>query len=561
MIVIGLSPIGLDSVVGPDDIEAIESPILVVGLSEIGERRSVGAAEISTSGNLSDSQLLYIRGFNSLSDDQTAFVHGFNNLSDNQIGFIHGLSTISGTKALFVYGADIISDFQNAYIYSAVSAEGSQLAHIRAFINEFDPFINMKAYIQGHATSFNISDSQSAYISFIINQLTASKGITVVSPAIIMRLLTKDGNADPNTNILDDSASINNDGRILNMPVWIEGPYQAPAPVTPPPPPPSSQAYRQLGVYKGGFPASGNGAFTAFQTQLLGGATVRISETFVGRSFSAIKTGDGIYPAWKSWLDQGNRNMVHSVAMIPHYGPDGTWATKKGTDAEVSAALANGAAGTYDSHWVAFAQNIVAAGLGSAIIRLGWEFNGGWYAWRAGANPTAWVAYWKRIVDIIRTYAPNILIDWNASGSTNSFFIRNGSGTNVGTLESVYPGNSYVDIIGVDMYDQHASRTKVNAWNQVTSPALENWRVMAINKGKPLSIPEWGTWSAERNTVDADNDYYIKKMHEFIEANNVIYHMYFDVTADDGDHRITTPTAFPQAAAAFKALTWRTSRV
>ena len=42
--------------------------------------------------------------------------------------------------------------------------------------------------------------------------------------------------------------------------------------------------------------------------------------------------------------------------------------------------------GAYDAYWHEFGTVISSYGLGRSIIRLGWEFNGNWYAWQA-TNP------------------------------------------------------------------------------------------------------------------------------------------------------------------------------
>ena len=37
-------------------------------------------------------------------------------------------------------------------------------------------------------------------------------------------------------------------------------------------------------------------------------------------------------------------------------------------------------------------------GFADATIRLGWEFNGNWFAWAASNDPAAFITYWQRIV-------------------------------------------------------------------------------------------------------------------------------------------------------------------
>jgi hypothetical protein len=77
--------------------------------------------------------------------------------------------------------------------------------------------------------------------------------------------------------------------------------------------------------------------------------------------------------------------------------------------------------------------------------------------------------------------------------------------------ESCYPGDSYVDEIGVDVYDWtqnnsagaqiypgNAAGTTTAQQQQVLDimltqwDSLRGWYSLALNHGKPLSFPEWG---------------------------------------------------------------------
>jgi hypothetical protein len=62
--------------------------------------------------------------------------------------------------------------------------------------------------------------------------------------------------------------------------------------------------------------------------------------------------------------------------------------------------LAQGATGAYNSYYVTLAQTLVAAGESNAYLRLGWEFDGSWYAWNA-TTPSAeasYATYFQQIV-------------------------------------------------------------------------------------------------------------------------------------------------------------------
>jgi beta-mannanase len=67
--------------------------------------------------------------------------------------------------------------------------------------------------------------------------------------------------------------------------------------------------------------------------------------------------------------------------------------------------LAAGATGAYYSYFLTLAQTLVASGQSSAYLRLGWEFDGGWYAWSAAnaAQEASYATYFQQIVTAMRS--------------------------------------------------------------------------------------------------------------------------------------------------------------
>ena len=80
--------------------------------------------------------------------------------------------------------------------------------------------------------------------------------------------------------------------------------------------------------------------------------------------------------------------MTFSIPMLP---ADGT------------SSLVAGAIGAYDTTFATIAKTMINAGFSTAIVRLGWEFNGNWQPWFAGANPKAFIAYYRRIVRVMQS--------------------------------------------------------------------------------------------------------------------------------------------------------------
>jgi hypothetical protein len=134
-----------------------------------------------------------------------------------------------------------------------------------------------------------------------------------------------------------------------------------------------------------------------------------------------------------------------------------------------------------------------------------------------------------------------------------------------------WPGDQFVDVVGVDYYDwdRATDQTKWDAAFNKTGtyggPAgIGAWQAFAKQHGKPISLPEWGT-DGEGPT---DDPFFIQKMNEFFRANagtgpgQVWYEIYFDCTGyvkAGGETFLIFPEAdskVPQSAAMYKSLKW-----
>jgi Glycosyl hydrolase family 26 len=211
------------------------------------------------------------------------------------------------------------------------------------------------------------------------------------------------------------------------------------------------------------------------------------------------------------------------------------------------------AAGTYDSYFTTFARNLNAAGRADSIIRLGWEFNGNWYAWSA-YDPTTYIAAFRHVVAVLRAADPRLSIDWN--GNLGSSQCGNDP------LTTLYPGDGYVDIVGLDAYDtKWAGVTSLTAFDQWTkqSRGLNAWYAFAVQHHKPFSVPEWGviTNSTTSSLGEGDNPVYIHGMFNWFQAHaaGLAYEAYFnDPYNADTANSFEGPDQMPASAAAYASL-------
>jgi hypothetical protein len=251
-----------------------------------------------------------------------------------------------------------------------------------------------------------------------------------------------------------------------------------------------------------------------------------------------------------AWLTGGWKGSGYTLSLGVPMIPTNSNNVAQGT-------LALGATGTYNAYFVTLAKALVAGGDAHAYLRLGWEFDGNWSAWQA-LTPTAeasYALYFDQIVTAMRSVKGQAFsFVWNPDGTA---FVGGtaGSGYNVSLA---YPGNSFVNVIGVDIYDQTwvTPQTPANAWSSTTSPALVAAKSFASAHGKPLAFCEWGVAIRSDGHGLGDDPLFINNMAAFMmnPANNVSYESYFNFNTlpIGGDTNADlTGGSFPNSLAAF----------
>jgi hypothetical protein len=241
-------------------------------------------------------------------------------------------------------------------------------------------------------------------------------------------------------------------------------------------------------------------------------------------------------PGWfaNQWRGTGKK-LVITVEMLP--AGDG------------STTIQQGASGAYNYHYANLARNIVGYGFGDAILRVGHEFNC-CYAWgnQAANDPQAYINYFRQIVTTMRSVpGANFTFDWNPILGQNKL-----------APDRAYPGDAYVDVIGMDTYDDAILGADVyTRWNNFrTMPYGLNWlKSFSSAHGKPMSFPEWAptfrptAWARS----GGDNAWFIEQMFNFIQTENVLYAVIYN--HDNAEyHTDLLNGTFPNASAKFRQL-------
>lgn len=217
--------------------------------------------------------------------------------------------------------------------------------------------------------------------------------------------------------------------------------------------------------------------------------------------------------------------------------------------------LAVGATGAYNKYYVTLARTLVSSGESSAYLRLGYEFDGDWDAWEAltpGAEAN-YAAYFRQIVTAMRSVpGEDFQFVWNPDAEA---FTTSGY-----SVTAAYPGNAYVNDIGLDIFDQSwvSPQNPTNSWTSSYLPALTAARQFSATQGKPIFICEWGVTIRSDGHGLGNDPLYIDNMIAWMKdpANDVVAESYFDYDTlpSGGDTNAQlTGGSFPDSLAAFIA--------
>lgn len=177
--------------------------------------------------------------------------------------------------------------------------------------------------------------------------------------------------------------------------------------------------------------------------------------------------------------------------------------------------------GDFNSHATELGTELVAAGLQNSVLRLGAEMNGPWEVDFMGTTTqeqNLWAQCFANEVTGLRAATgEHFLIDWNPNACYQNVPFAN-----------FYPGNSSVDIMGLDLYDVgcDAPTTALTFSQLANEPdGLTALEAFATAQGKPMSFPEWGLES----TPSGDDAGYMDGIGSAVDNGDFAFQEYFDI--------------------------------
>ncbi len=297
-----------------------------------------------------------------------------------------------------------------------------------------------------------------------------------------------------------------------------------------------------------------------------GVAAIERYEGFLGRRVDYVL--DFMLESPSSWAQFEAGHLTASADVSAWVGQLGARRLVLGVPACcMGAGWADEEAGRNDSHWKALGSRLVSLGLGDAVLRIAREMNAAWYRWavREGGQ-TTYIRGYQHVLSVLRAIpGASFRFCWNP-------YLGAGTLPSSGT-KSAYPGDSYVDEIGVDVYDgdwsgiysvsaDAISGSRQQVWDRLLTEgdSLRSWSQLARSRGKPLSFPEWGLrlWrDGGAYHGGGDNAVLVQGMADFITGCGAAWHAMWEdpwgAGVCDPDTLPSRPIPVPTARAAFLA--------
>jgi len=273
-----------------------------------------------------------------------------------------------------------------------------------------------------------------------------------------------------------------------------------------------------------------------------GSAQVRLIEDLLGRKVDLVN----FYLGWNfGGFDTKALDDIEALGALPEVTWE-PWNYRLGSH-QGRYALSRIIAGSFDGYIRSWAKAAAAWGK-PFMLRFAQEMNGNWYPWGAavnGNNTGEYVQAYRHVhklftsvgaTNVIWVWSPNILYPGSVS------------------LSSVYPGNSYVNWIGVDGYNWGTRAPRKGGWRSPSAvfvPTLNALKRLAPTK--PVMIAE--TACAEQGgSKSAWITNLFKLLNNYPEVKAVAW---FNYDKGRTDWQITSSKAAVRAMLTSLASSWR----
>lgn len=247
---------------------------------------------------------------------------------------------------------------------------------------------------------------------------------------------------------------------------------------------------------------------------------------------SAFSAATGVHPRMLEYFSSWGERFMTTFARSAHAGGAVPVVQLEPNDVSLASVIS----GQSDAYLRQYAQSVRLYRY-PVIISFGHEMNGYWYSWGYTKSPPAqFIAAWQHVVTVFRSAgATNVKWLW----AVNNFLA--GQTTVSGDLRQWWPGQQWVDLVGIDGYYYTAGLT----FHSVFGPAITAIRQFT---SAPLMIAETAVG------VNADRETQISGLLARAKANSLFGIIWFDATQNSGlYHQNWNLEADQAAAAAFRA--------
>lgn len=262
-------------------------------------------------------------------------------------------------------------------------------------------------------------------------------------------------------------------------------------------------------------------------------------ETEIGKNVSLVLW-------YQSWIEQGQRQAfptddmdavrLHGAIPVLAWEPD----EYPSQPSEPEFSLNNIASGAWDDYIRQYADEAKVWGH-PFFLRFASEMNGSWVPWSEWANGNSagqFITMWRHVHDI-----------FTAEGATNVTWIwcPNVDNGDAIPMKELYPGDAYVDWLGMDGYN-FSSSLKIPWWSFAQVFQFTYNQLLALTpSSKPIIIGETGSVEAGGSKAQWITDALTMQLPTHFPRIKAL--IWFNMVDGDIDLRIQTS---PQSLAAFR---------